>query len=197
MHDGALFVISAPSGAGKSTLIEMIRPQFPDMLYSISCTTRAPRVDEEEGVQYYFVDRQRFSDMVADAAFLEWKEVHGNLYGTPAAPVTSALKSGQRMILDIDVQGALQVFEKVEESVGIFITVPDVSILEQRLLDRGSDSQETIRTRLDNAPREIEIGRDYRYQIVNEDLDQAVKDLAAVIRKESDVRGLKVTSFPA
>ena len=194
MHPGVLFVISAPSGAGKSTLIEMIRPRFPDMLYSISCTTRAPRAHEKEGVQYYFVDKQRFNTMVADGAFLEWKEVHGNLYGTPAAPVRSALKSGRRMILDIDVHGALHVFEKVPESIGIFITVPDVCVLEQRLLSRGSDSKETICTRLNNAPREMKIGEDYPYRILNIDVDQAVEELAAVIKKESDSRGIRSAS---
>ncbi|MFH1116108.1 MAG: guanylate kinase [Pseudomonadota bacterium] len=184
MPNGKLFVISAPSGAGKSTLIEAVRPTFPDMLYSVSCTTRKPRENEKEGAHYYFLDAPRFDDMVRDGAFLEWKEVHGNRYGTPTEPVKSAIGSGRSMILDIDVQGALQVFAKIDESVGIFITVPDMAVLEERLRKRGSDSEESIRIRLGNARREIELGADYRYRIVNDDLDAAVKELAAVIRKE-------------
>ncbi len=184
MPHGKLLVISAPSGAGKSTLIEAIRPMFPDMLYSVSCTTRKPRVNEKEGVHYYFLNEQQFDDMVKDGAFLEWKEVHGNRYGTPAQPVKSAIESGRCMILDIDVQGALQVFEKIDESVGIFITVPDMDVLGKRLRQRGSDSEESIRTRLRNASREIELGGNYRYRIVNDDLDAAVAEMAAVITRE-------------
>lgn len=194
MPQGVLFVISAPSGAGKSTLIERIRPLFPDMLYSISCTTRAPRDYEEDGVQYHFLDDRIFQRMVEDGGFLEWKEVHGNRYGTPMEPVRSALESGRRMILDLDVQGALQVFEKVKESVGVFVTVPDIAMLEQRLRDRGSDSEESIHTRLANAPREIAIGKNYTYQIVNDDLDRAVEELADILRRESSRRGLDVPS---
>jgi guanylate kinase len=185
MAHGTLFVISAPSGAGKSTLIEEIRPLFPDVVYSVSCTTRAPRENEKEGVHYYFLDRLQFDTMVKAGGFLEWKEVHGNRYGTPVQPVKDALDSGRCMILDIDVQGALQVFEKIDPSVGIFITVPDMAVLEKRLRQRGSDSEESIRTRLKNAFREIELGKKYRYQIVNDSLDAAVAELAAVIRKES------------
>ncbi|MDQ7785594.1 MAG: guanylate kinase [Desulfomonilaceae bacterium] len=185
MARGTLFVISAPSGAGKSTLIEEIRPLFPDMLYSVSCTTRAPRENEQEGVHYYFLDGRRFDALVKAEAFLEWKEVHGNRYGTPAPPVKSALASGRCMVLDIDVQGALQVFEKIDESVGIFITVPSMDVLEQRLRQRGSDSEESIRTRLENAPREMELGAAYEYRIVNDSLEKAVAELAAVIEKES------------
>ncbi len=188
MAHGILFVISAPSGAGKSTLIEEIRPMFPDLLYSVSCTTRAPRENEKEGVQYYFLDKLRFDSMVKAGEFLEWKEVHGNRYGTPAQPVKSALDSGRCMILDIDVHGAFRVFEKIHRSVGIFITVPDMDVLEARLRQRGSDSEESIRTRLKNAPGEIELGKKYQYQIVNDNLDAAVADLAAVIRKESRCR---------
>jgi len=188
MAHGTLFVISAPSGAGKSTLIEEIRPMFPDMLYSVSCTTRAPRENEKEGVHYYFLDRLQFDNMVKAGGFLEWKEVHGNRYGTPAQPVKNALESGRFMILDIDVQGALQVFDKIDRSVGIFITVPDMDVLEKRLRQRGSDSEESIRTRLMNAPREIELGKNYRYQIINDNLDEAVAALAEVITKERRYR---------
>ena len=194
MPHGVLFVISAPSGAGKSSLIERIRPRFPDMLYSISCTTRAPRDSEENGVQYCFLDSNAFQRMVDHGEFLEWKEVHGNRYGTPADPVHRALESGRRMILDVDVQGALQVFEKVAPTVGIFVTVPDMAELEARLRGRGTDSEQSIRTRLQNAPGEIALGSHYTYQVVNDDLEQAVEELADIIRQESLLRGLNPPS---
>lgn len=185
MGEGVLFVISAPSGAGKSTLIERVRPLFPDMRYSISCTTRPPRSGEENGVHYYFTERKVFEEMIARGDFLEWKEVHGNLYGTPAGPVKQALSQGHRMILDIDVQGALEVFTKVPEAVGIFITVPDLGVLERRLRTRATDSPETIATRLKNAPGEMEIGLSFQHVIVNDRLDAAVEALAKLIRTQS------------
>jgi guanylate kinase len=190
MGEGALFVISAPSGAGKSTLIERARPLFPDMLYSVSCTTRSPRNGEVHGIHYYFEDRDTFERMVKADELLEWKEVHGNLYGTPVAPVQRALREGRRMILDIDVQGARDVFNKVPQAVGIFVTVPDLSILEQRLRKRGTDSEESIRTRLINAPDEIRVGLTFHHVIVNDDLCKAVDALAIIVRKESKLRGL-------
>ena len=185
MGEGVLFVVSAPSGAGKSTLIERVRPLFPDMRYSISCTTRSPRSGEVQGVHYYFVERRTFEEMIPRGDFLEWKEVHGNLYGTPAGPVKEALGRGDRMILDIDVHGAQEVFRKVPRAVGIFITVPDLSVLEHRLRTRATDSPETIATRLKNAPGEISIGLTFPYVIVNDNLDTAVEALATIIRGQS------------
>jgi guanylate kinase len=189
MTKGALFVISAPSGAGKSTLIERIRPRFPDMLYSVSCTTRPPRSGEVEGIHYYFLSEERFRDMILRNEFLEWKEVHGNLYGTPAGPVRSALDAGLRMILDIDVQGACDVFARIPEAVGIFINAPDMETLKERLRARGTDPEETISIRLANATEEIAQGCAFPYRIVNDDLDRAVEALAAIIVRHSEGRG--------
>ena len=118
MGKGTLFVISAPSGAGKSTLMARIQRIFPHMRYSISCTSRPPRKGETEGVDYYFVSPDKFRMMIQRGEFLEWKEVHGNLYGTPAAPVSKALASSRRMILDIDVEGAKEVFKKIPGQLG-------------------------------------------------------------------------------
>jgi guanylate kinase len=185
MTKGTLFVISAPSGAGKSTLVERIRRIFPDILYSISCTTRAPRGGETDGIDYYFVNREKFLAMAAAGELLEWKEVHGNLYGTPARPVNDALETGGRMILDIDVQGADEVFKRVPSSVGIFITVPDMATLEERLRGRGTETEASIRTRICNAGPEIERGSTFAYQIVNDDLETAAAELASVIEKAS------------
>jgi guanylate kinase len=185
MKKGLLFVISAPSGAGKSTLIERIRPLFPDMLYSVSCTTRVPRPGEVEGVHYYFVDKRRFRSMVDADEFLEWKEVHGNLYGTPTGPVMKAIESGRSMLLDIDVQGAAEVFRRFKDAVGIFIAAPSQEVLEQRLRSRGTDSEESIHTRLGNALGEMTQAHLFRFRIVNDDLDRAATEMAGVIAGES------------
>ena len=185
MGKGTLFVISAPSGAGKSTLIARIRQIFPQIRYSISCTSRPPRKGEAEAVDYYFVGTDKFRMMIQRDEFLEWKEVHGNLYGTPVAPVNECLASARRMILDIDVEGATEVFKKVPGAVGIFIMAPSMAVLEQRLRLRGTDSEESIRTRMINAAREMEQAGMFKYQIINADLEVAVEDLAGIISKES------------
>jgi guanylate kinase len=186
LKKGVLFVISAPSGAGKSSLIEKIRPRFPDMLYSVSCTTRPPRPHEIDGVHYSFVTRDRFQEMIDKRQFLEWKEVHGNRYGTPAPPVMEAIRRGHRMILDIDVQGAAEVFKAFQQTVGIFITAPDLKILEQRLRDRGTDSEASILTRMKNAVWELKQAKLFAYGIVNDDLNRAAEELSAIIIKESE-----------
>lgn len=186
MGKGTLFVISAPSGAGKSTLIARIRQIFPQISYSISCTSRPPRKGEAEAVDYYFVGTDKFRMMIQRNEFLEWKEVHGNLYGTPVAPVNECLASARRMILDIDVEGAKEVFKKVPGAVGIFITAPSMTVLEQRLRLRGTDSEGSIRTRMINAAREMEQAGMFKYQIINADLEEAVEELAGIISKESE-----------
>jgi guanylate kinase len=186
MEKGILFVISAPSGAGKSTLIARIRQIFPQIRYSISCTNRPPRKGEAEAVDYYFVGTDKFRMMIQRDEFLEWKEVHGNLYGTPVAPVNECLASTRRMILDIDVEGAKEIFKKVPGAVGIFITPPSMTVLEQRLRLRGTDSEESIRTRMINAAREMEQAGMFKYQIINADLEEAVEELADIINKESE-----------
>ena len=185
MRKGKLFVISAPSGAGKSTLIAGVLPLFPDMLYSVSCTTRPPRSGETDGISYYFLDEERFEGMTENGEFLEWKKVHGNFYGTPAKPVQEALNSGRSMVLDIDVQGALEVFAKVSEAVGIFVTAPNVTALEERLRLRSTETEESIRIRLRNAVSEMAYGDTFRYQVVNDDINRAVQELANIIRSES------------
>ncbi len=185
MNKGILFVISAPSGAGKSTLIRIIRPMFPDMLYSISCTTRAARKDEINGKDYYFITRDKFKRMIANGDFIEWKIVHGNMYGTPAGPVAQAIATGQRMILDIDVEGAKEVFKRFPDAVGIFINAPSLETLEKRLRLRETDSEESIKIRLANARLETETASIFGYQIINDDLEKAASDLASIIRRES------------
>jgi guanylate kinase len=182
---GVLFVISAPSGAGKSTLIEKATARFPDLIYSVSCTTRAPRAGERNGIDYHFKTEDEFREMIDSNGFLEWKKVHGNLYGTPAEPVHDAIRSGNRMILDIDVQGAKEVFDKIERAVGVFIAPPGLDELEKRLRERNTDSEETIKARLENAKTEMESAPLFDHLIINDDLDRAADELADVIEMES------------
>ena len=155
------------------------------MLYSVSCTTRPPRSGETEGISYYFLDEERFKAMTENGEFLEWKKVHGNFYGTPAKPVQKALTAGRRMVLDIDVQGALEVFAKVRDAVGIFVAAPNITALEERLRRRSTETEESIRIRLRNAVAEMAYGNAFKYQVVNDDLNRAVRELADIIRSES------------
>lgn len=184
MASSVLFVISAPSGGGKTTLIARLRVLFPDMAYSVSCTTRRPRGGEVDGEDYYFLDTDRFRRMIDQGEFLEWKEVHGNLYGSPAGPVRRCLESGRAMIMDIDVEGAKEVFREMPQAVGIFITPPDMNVLEERLRGRGTDSEEVITRRIENAKDELAAADLFKYQVVNRDLEETVERLAAIIRNE-------------
>jgi len=185
MANGVLFVISAPSGAGKSTLIEHALPMFPGLRYSVSSTTRAPREGEQDGIDYHFLSKEEFSRIVEEGGFLEWKEVHGNFYGTPAEPVKQAMEAGRDMILDIDVEGAKEVFSRVDNSVGVFVEPPDMEELERRLCARGTESSESLCMRLTNAESEMKLGDLFTYRIVNDDMDAAVKELVSIIEKES------------
>ncbi|AGA25872.1 guanylate kinase [Singulisphaera acidiphila] len=179
---GRLIVISGASGSGKSTLVRLAlrRPEVKTRL-SISATTRAPRPGEEEGREYFFFSRQAFEEQRERGQFLESAEVHGNLYGTPAGPVRERLARGECVLLEIDVQGALLVKEKVPAALLIFINVPSFAILESRLRDRATDSDETIARRLANARWELDQVHRYDFQLMNSELDQAVNDLVALL----------------
>lgn len=183
----ALFVMSAPSGAGKSTLIKKLSSIFPDIRHSVSCATRPPRKGEVDAVSYYFISESKFKSMAKAGEFLEWKNVHGNLYGTPDRPVREILENGGRMIMDIDVEGAREVFRKIPEAVGIFVNAPSLAELERRLRKRKTDSDDSIRVRMLNAHHEISMAHFFKYNIVNDELERTVRDIAEIIRKESEV----------
>lgn len=177
---GRLVVVSGPSGAGKSTVTARLlgQPGIRARL-SISATTRPPRPGERDGVHYFFHDRGRFEAARDRGEFLEWAEVHGNLYGTPAGPIRDVLARGDCVILVIDVQGGRLVKDQVPNALLVFIDAPSLEVLEARLRDRGTDDEATIARRLRNARREIEVGaRDYDVTIPNHDLDTAVNELA-------------------
>ena len=192
MRTKPLFIVlSAPSGCGKSTLIDMLLQEYPDIGYSISCTTRAPRGEEEDGLDYHFKTKERFEELIAEKAFLEYACVHGNYYGTLKAPIVEVLNEGNSMILDIDVQGAAKVREYVKNLpnndplkigyVDIFILPPDMEELRRRLEGRGTDSQETIEKRLANAEGEIARADEYMFKVTNDDLAIAYKRLCDLI----------------
>ncbi|MBS7392320.1 MAG: guanylate kinase [Fibrobacter sp.] len=181
-----LFVMSAPSGAGKTTLKDLVIKEFPDMVYSISATTRAPREGEVDGTHYFFKSRDEFKRMIENNELVEWNEVHGNFYGTPKSFVEKMLSEGKRVLFDLDVFGKVN-FDKVyPEAIGILILPPSLEILEQRLRNRHTDSDEVISLRLHNARKEIEFAKQhgkYEYKIVNDNLDDAVNQLREILSK--------------
>lgn len=177
---GLCLVLSAPSGAGKSTLVARLRAEFPGFAYSISCTTRAPRAGEEDGVHYYFLTREEFIAKRDAGYFAEWAEVHGNFYGTPKGPVEEKLAKGQDMLFDIDVQGALQLKAVFPQALYVFILPPSREILERRLRGRGTESEEVIAKRMKNALGELKMAEHFDYHIVNDDIEEAADELRAV-----------------
>jgi guanylate kinase len=189
---GILFIISAPSGSGKSTLVNQLRSLIADLEFSISYTTRVPRGSEQDGREYHFTSREKFQQMVAAGEFLEWAEVFGNYYGTACHSLDDAESRGKDLLLDIDVQGAAQVCEAKPDAVSIFVMPPNPAILATRLRNRsraeGSLSEEIIERRLAQARHEIENYQRYRYILVNDVLDRAVEELAAIVIAERALR---------
>ncbi|SCX77430.1 guanylate kinase [Desulfoluna spongiiphila] len=179
---GNIYIVSAPSGAGKSTLCQELLTVCPDITYSISHTTRAPRGGEEDGRDYHFVTREAFQERIAKGLMAEWAEVHGNYYGTSLETLEATVAQGIDVLLDIDVQGARQMCEALPECVTIFIMPPSVDELRARLEKRGTDSPETIEKRMANAVGEMDQRDFYRHVIVNDDLAEAVAAFVAVVK---------------
>ena len=184
----AVFIISAPSGSGKSTLVNEIRKIIPGLEFSISYTTRAPRGSEHDGREYFFVTRDRFEKMIRDGEFLEYADVFGNFYGTARRFLLEAEQRGHDLLLDIDVQGADQVKQKLSDAVSIFILPPDRQSLEFRLRHRGQDAEAVIQRRLATASREIEKYSKYDYILVNDRLDDSIDLLKSVLLAERQKR---------
>ncbi len=183
-----VFIISAPSGSGKSTLVNHVLATVPKLEFSISYTTRKPRGREQNGKEYFFITRPEFRNMIDEDAFLEHADVFGDYYGTACRFLDEAREQSKDLLLDIDVQGAVQVKKKVPEAVSIFILPPNRSELEQRLRSRGQDSEEKIQRRLEEARREIENYDKYDYILVNDHLDDSVKALEAILLSERQKR---------
>ncbi|MBC8028815.1 MAG: guanylate kinase [Pyrinomonadaceae bacterium] len=201
---GILFVVSAPSGGGKGTLIQRVLNKVPDLSYSVSYTTRAPRNGEVDGREYFFITPDTFEQMVAADEFLEWAHVHSKRYGTSRRQVSREISEGRDIILEVDVQGAASVRELIPDSVSVFIVPPSFEVLRQRLRARGTDSLEELDLRLRNAPRELEHYSAFQYLIINDDADRAASELRAIIqaerarlsRQESEIKKI-VNAFTA
>ena len=185
MHHGNLFIISAPSGTGKTTILKKTIAAMKKIVFSVSHTTRTPRAGEQEGVDYFFIDKDVFLTMEQQGLFLEWAEVHGNLYGTSRSTVQAAAEQGLDIILDIDVQGARQVNEKFKDKgVFIFIAPPSLEELARRLAGRSTEAEAIIATRLANAKEEMKSIDEYDFVIVNDTVEQAVEVLKSIIIAE-------------
>ena len=184
---GTLFVFSGPSGVGKGTLNSKLFAEFGDqMAFSVSATTRAPREGEIDGTHYFFISRQEFDARIANNDFLEYAQFAGNCYGTPKSYVMSLLEKGKNVLLEIEVQGAMQVMERMPQCVSIFVLPPSFEELERRLRGRGTETEEKVLKRLETARSELEHAGKYQYQIVNGgDLEAAYQELRSVYLKET------------
>ncbi|HCX29783.1 MAG TPA: guanylate kinase [Blastocatellia bacterium] len=181
---GILFVVSSPSGGGKGTLIERVLNKVPNLSYSVSFTTRAPRNGEIDGREYFFVTTEKFEQMIAANEFLEWAHVHSKLYGTARQQVCQEISEGRDIILEVDVQGAASIRALPADAVSIFILPPSFEILRQRLQSRGTDSPEELELRLRNAPTEVNHYAAFQYVIFNDDADRAAQQMAAIVHAE-------------
>ncbi len=189
---GAILILSGPSGCGKSTLLKEVYKDIDDYYFSISTTTRAPRVGETNGVDYFFVTKEEFEEDIRNGDFLEYAKVHDNYYGTSLKPINKALSEGKLVIFDIDVQGHEIVRTKLNSiTTSVFITTPSLQVLETRLNSRNTDSLEIIEKRIKNAKGEVEYFQDYDYLIINDDLQTAAKQLVCI----ANITRIKSTLF--
>lgn len=178
---GVLLVVAGPSGVGKGTLIAGLRERHPEIEWSVSCTTRAPRPGEVDGEDYHFISREEFLKMAREGGLLEWALVHGsNLYGTPRAPVEEALAAGRDIVIEIDYQGARSMRAALPEAVTVFVAPPSVATLRERLLGRNTESADTVERRLRTAGTEFEHIAMFQYTIVNDDLETGIGELQAI-----------------
>lgn len=182
---GLLIVLSGPSGAGKGTICSRLRADMPNLTYSVSMTTRQPRVGEVEGVNYFFREKEEFERLLKEDAFLEYAQVYDNYYGTPKEHVMDLLNEGKSVLLEIDIQGAMQVKERYSDAIFIYIVPPSLTELSARLRGRATDSEEVIDKRLSLACSELALAHRYDYIVVNDDLDEATEKTASILRAES------------
>lgn len=181
---GLLIVVSGPSGVGKGTLCNALVKNIDNLFISISATTRPPRTGEVNGVNYIFMNQENFEEKIEEGQFLEWAKVYNNYYGTPKEFVIEKLKEGKDVILEIDIQGAAQVKKNCPNGVFVFIAPPSLEELRKRIINRGTDNEESINLRLKSAKEEMRASFDYDYVIINDDLDKAVSKLQSVILAE-------------
>lgn len=184
MNKGLLIVVSGPSGVGKGTVLKSVFEKDSNLVYSVSCTTRSPRPGETNGLEYYFISKEEFENNINNGKMLEYACYCDNYYGTGAEYVEKLRSEGKDVVLEIEVQGALQVKEKCEDAVTIFIAPPSFSELEARLVGRGTESKDVIDSRIMRAREEISHISDYTYKVVNNTVDQACEDILAILKAE-------------
>ncbi len=184
MNRGRLIVISAPSGCGKTTIAKAILSKHPEMLFSVSATTRPMRNGEVNGKDYYFLTKQEFENCIKDGGLVEWEEIYGNYYGTLKSEIHKALDNGRSMMFDVDVKGALSIRRNFpKDSVLVFIEPPGMEVLIERLKNRKTENEETLKRRLDRVPMELEQGSQFDFKVVNDDLDSAIAQVDEIIKK--------------
>ncbi len=184
MSEGLVIVVSAPSGGGKGTILKELFKRNSNIKFSVSATTRNPRPGEIDGENYYFIDKNHFEELISEGKMLEHAEYCGNYYGTPKEPIEKAVKDGFDIVLEIEVQGGAQIKKKIPDCVSVFITPPSMEILEKRLRNRGTETDEVIKNRLNTALVEIPHAEDYDYIVVNDELEKAVDELESIIKAE-------------
>ena len=183
-NKGIIIIISAPSGAGKTSICEALIKSDKNIVYSVSTTTRSPRSGEKNGREYFFVDDNTFKSMVKKNLFVEWAKVHDHFYGTSKKVLEDTINKGKDILLDIDVQGAVKIKKQYKDALMIFITTPTLKILKERLIKRNKDSMEVIKTRVANAKKELTYLPKYDYLILNDKLDESIKNVKSVICAE-------------
>ena len=181
MRRGKTFIICGPSGVGKGTVVARLLASDPSLYFSVSATTRAPRPGEVDGVNYHFVSRERFEEMISQGEVLEYTQYGGNYYGSPAGPIREALEQGRDVVLEIEVEGAMQVRERFPEALLVFVLPPSFQELERRLTSRGTETPEQIGGRLAAARRELALAPRYDYLLVNGQVEQAARQLGEII----------------
>lgn len=182
MNKGLLIIVSGPSGVGKGTVLKSVFSSDPNLVYSVSCTTRPPREGERNGIEYHFLTKEQFEQNIKDGKMLEFAEYCNNYYGTNAEYVENQRNEGRDVVLEIEVQGALQVMKKCPDAISIFIAPPSFETLKKRLIGRGTESEEIISARISKANEELSYINEYEYKVVNDKLEDACDDINAILR---------------
>lgn len=179
---GNIIIVSAPSGAGKTSICNKIVKKDSNTVYSISYTTRKPRKGEKDGIEYFFTSETKFKKMIKEKKFIEWAKVHNNYYGTPKSFIDKTIKSGKNVLLDIDVQGGVNIKKFYNQACMIFVMTPDIKTLKERLMQRNQDSKQIIAMRLENAKKELRYLEKYEYLVINENLQESIKTVEMIIK---------------
>ena len=190
VHRGKLIVISAPSGSGKTTIARAIMEKYPSIVFSVSATTRPIRKGETDGKDYFFLKKEDFESKIQQGELVEWEEIYGNYYGTLKSEVDAALSRGKIMLFDVDVKGGLSIKKHYPEALLIFIKTPDVETLKHRLTNRKTEDEGTLKRRMERVPMELELGEQFDFQVVNDDLQTAITKVDSIIREHTELASI-------